>query len=57
MTPEEFKKLQKKAGLTNQAAAELLGVSLPTISKWRNGTRRITTPMETLIKYLFGQKT
>lgn len=38
----EFKAMQDKAGLSNEACASLLGVSISTVEKRRAGAVRIT---------------
>ena len=55
MTRETFKTLQSSAGLTNAAAAQLLGVSLRAVEAWRQGTRGIKPPVAELIKLKFKQ--
>lgn len=40
MTPEEFKKWRKSKGLTQQEAAEELGISVSAIGYYEHGTRR-----------------
>lgn len=39
-TAQHYTALQKKAGLTNREAADLFGVHITTVKKWRNGTHR-----------------
>ena len=38
----EFKAMQDKAGLSNEACASLLGVSISTVEKRRAGAVRVT---------------
>ena len=39
MTPAEIKQARQAAGLTQQAAADLLGVSIKTVQSWEGGWR------------------
>ncbi|MGL4735728.1 MAG: helix-turn-helix domain-containing protein [Enterovibrio sp.] len=39
-TAQYYTALQKRLGLTNKEAADLFGVHITTIKKWRNGTHR-----------------
>ncbi len=41
-TPGDFAAWQKRVGLSNQEAADALGVSLPTIKNLRNGTSAVS---------------
>lgn len=41
MKPEQFKALQAGLGYTNAGLAELLGCSLSTVTKYRNGSQPI----------------
>ena len=52
MTSSQFKEIQKKLGLTNVAMANVLGVSLQSVEKWRSGARPITKAMEKLIEFV-----
>jgi transcriptional regulator with XRE-family HTH domain len=42
MRPEELKKIQRIARLTNIDLAEKTGVSVSLVEKWRKGTRKIS---------------
>lgn len=52
MSPDEFKKIQSDQDWTNQTTANLLGVSLSTVEKWRSGAREIPAPVAKLIAML-----
>ncbi len=39
-TAQYYTVLQKRAGLTNKEAANLFGVHIATIKRWRNGVSR-----------------
>lgn len=56
MTATEFKALQASAGLSNQAAADALSVSLRAVKYWRSGQRKISPAMAELIKIKMGRK-
>jgi DNA-binding transcriptional regulator YiaG len=41
MTPKAFRQLREQAGLTQTEAAERLGVTRVSVTRWETGTRRI----------------
>ena len=45
MTPAKLKQARRKAGLTQQATADLLGVSIKTVQSWEGGWRNMPEPM------------
>ena len=44
MTGQEFKEWRLRLSLTQQAAAEILGLSIETIRSWEYGKRQISIP-------------
>ena len=58
MTPAEFKAAQLLLGLTNQALADAMKVSLRAVEMWRQGARPIPGPVEVAISLMLdtGQK-
>ena len=46
MKAETFKGVQRELGLTNKKMSTVLGVSLRTVEKWRQGSRSIPGPAE-----------
>lgn len=54
MTADEFKTLQAKMGQQNDQIAELLGVSISTVVKWRGGQHGIPKPAQIAIRALAG---
>jgi hypothetical protein len=56
MTPEQLKKIQKLAKLSNKAVAERLKVSVSLVEKLRTGKRKITRHMAWLITEFLTEK-
>ena len=56
MTPAEFKAKQAAFGLTNEATATILRVSLRTVEKWRQGTRAVPGPVVVIFAMLAHYK-
>lgn len=54
MTADEFKTLQAQMGQQNDQIAELLGVSISTVVKWRGGQHQIPKPAQIAIRALAG---
>lgn len=54
---EKLKKLRLDAHLTQQEAAEKIGVGQPTISMWENGESKPRISMLALIAEAYGCKT
>ena len=52
MTPNEIKQARQSAGLTQQALADLLGVSIKTVQSWEGGWRNMPEPMWRLFQLL-----
>ncbi|WP_459213114.1 helix-turn-helix domain-containing protein [Aquimarina rhabdastrellae] len=50
MTPEEFKSIRKKLGLTQAELASLIEVSPRTIQGWEYGKQKISKPVEEFLK-------
>jgi transcriptional regulator with XRE-family HTH domain len=50
MDAEELKAARTRAGLTQLALANRLGVDPQTVSRWERGERGISQPMERLIR-------
>ena len=49
-TPTQIKQARTQAGLTQQAAADLVGVSIKTVQSWEGGWRTISPPTWELFK-------
>ena len=56
MTPEEFRKIIEKLGLSQIAAARLLGVDARTSRRWASGERDIPPPAARFLRYLIATK-
>lgn len=52
MTPEEYRLVLDKLGLTQIASARLLGVDERTSRRWANGERDIPPPAVRFLRYL-----
>lgn len=52
MKKEELKSAQAELGLTNQALADLLRVSLRAVETWRQGTRPVPGPVAAYLDHL-----
>lgn len=52
MTPQEFKDWREALGLTQQQAAELLGVTRRAVVKWEAGAAPISRAVFLACKYL-----
>lgn len=52
MTGPELVAARQRMGLTQDALAFRLGVHADTVSRWERGTRKISKPMATLVKYM-----
>ncbi len=55
MEPDDFRALLKRKGLTQEQAAEKLGVSRRTIIRWCDGTSRIDERSALLIRARIGK--
>jgi DNA-binding transcriptional regulator YiaG len=54
MTPDEYRDLIEKLGLTQGGAARLLGVDERTSRRWANGERDVPAPVERFLRYLLA---
>lgn len=54
MTPDEYRNVLEKLGLTQSAAARLLGVDDRTSRRWACGERDIPPPAERFLRYLIA---
>lgn len=52
MTPANLKQARHSAGLTQQATADLLGVSIKTVQSWEGGWRKMPEPMWRLFQLI-----
>lgn len=52
MTPAEIKAARKAANLTQQQAADLIGVTVQAWRHWEQGLRHITKPHRKLIQLM-----
>jgi transcriptional regulator with XRE-family HTH domain len=52
MTGTEIRRLRKRLGLTQQALADLLGVTNVTVSYWENDVHDIREPTARLLRLL-----
>ena len=52
VTPDTFKALEARLGLSQQSAADYLGVTIHAYRKWRNGTRAPESSALRLIEVL-----
>jgi len=55
MTTDELKTAQSRLGLTNQALADALKVSLRAVEMWRQGARPIPGPVEVALNLMLNQ--
>lgn len=57
MTPQTFKSIRQRAGLTQSGLAAVLRISdLRTIRKWEKGEREISGPVSLLMEMLDAGK-
>lgn len=54
MTPDEYREVIGKLGLSQVAAAELLGVDARTSRRWANGERDVPAPAVRFLQYLIA---
>lgn len=54
MTPDEYRETIEKLGLTQSAAARLLGVDDRTSRRWACGERDIPPPAQRFLRYLIA---
>jgi len=50
VTADELRKLRKRAGLTQAALAERLGLTANAVARWEQQVRSISEPMARLIR-------
>lgn len=51
--PEQIKELRTREGLTQQALADCLGVTVRTVKHWESGSRNVSLTAEKLIGALW----
>ena len=56
MTPDEYRTALERLGLTQTAAAQLLGVDARTSRRWACGERDIPPPAVRFLRYLMLSK-
>lgn len=56
MTKEDFKKIRKKAGLTQTELADFIGITLRTVQNYEGGENPIPLYIEKLLKYEFNSQ-
>jgi DNA-binding transcriptional regulator YiaG len=56
MTPDEYRETIEKLGLSQIAAARLLGVDERTSRRWASGERDIPPPAVRFLRYLIATK-
>lgn len=56
MTPDEYRETIDKLGLSQVAAARLLGVDGRTSRRWANGERDIPAPAVRFLQYLIATR-
>lgn len=54
MSAEQFRRILKRAGVSQAAAAKRLGVGLRTVNRWACGKGTITKPVAAAIRAEFG---
>jgi DNA-binding transcriptional regulator YiaG len=54
MTPDEYREVLEHLGLTQSAAARLLGVDERTSRRWACGERDVPPPAERFLRYLIA---
>ena len=54
MTPDEYRAAIEKLGLSQVAAAKLLGVDKRTSRRWANGEREMPAPAVRFLRYLIA---
>lgn len=56
MTPDEYRQAIERLGLSQIAAARLLGVDARTSRRWASGERDIPPPAVRFLRYLIATK-
>jgi DNA-binding transcriptional regulator YiaG len=56
MTPDDYRDAIEKLGLSQVAAAKLLGVDERTSRRWANGERDVPAPAVRFLQYLIATK-
>jgi DNA-binding transcriptional regulator YiaG len=56
MTPDEYRRAIERLGLSQIAAARLLGVDARTSRRWASGERDIPPPAVRFLRYLIAKK-
>jgi putative transcriptional regulator len=57
VSPDEFRRLRQRLGLTQEQVAQRLGVTLGAVSRWEHGQRRISEPAARLLQLLVDLET
>lgn len=57
MTPDQYRTAIEQLGLSQVAAAHLLGVDARTSRRWASGEREVPPPAERFLRYLIASKT
>lgn len=57
MTPQEFRAIRGRAGLTQAQAARLLGAGLRAVKYWEGGDRAIPGSVAAIMRHVDGQET
>lgn len=56
LTGEQLKRMRERAGMTQQALADLLGVHRQTVTRWENGAAEIPTLAAISARWLLRPK-
>lgn len=56
MTPDDYREAIEKLGLSQIAAARLLGVDERTSRRWANGERDVPAPAARFLRYLIATR-
>jgi len=56
MTPDEYRQAIERLGLSQVAAARLLGVDARTSRRWASGERDVPPPAVRFLRYLIATK-
>ena len=56
MTPDEYRRTIEQLGLSQVAAAKLLGVDGRTSRRWASGERDVPPPAERFLRYLIATR-
>lgn len=56
MTPEQFRTIRQRAGLTKSGLAALLRVTYRAVHQWETGERAVTGPVTVLMEQIQAGK-